>query len=108
MSDPSRESSPYLHHMFQQSYSSPRMNYALNFISSIWEDNRIEKLDNNQCDCLWCDIPFQGINATKALAHVLGIRIMHIKSFLTPFGKHHLSRYKELQNYKADKMTVIS
>ena len=35
---------------------------VLSSISSIWEDNLVEKLENNQWKCLWCDIKFQSIN----------------------------------------------
>ena len=68
----------------------------------------MEKLDNNHWKCLWSDITFQVINATKALYHVLGIRGMNIKIFFPEIDKHHLSTYKYLQKYKSAKKTVIS
>ena len=44
----------------------------LNFISSIWDDDHIQRFDENNWQCLWCYKKFQGMNATKALAQVLG------------------------------------
>ena len=79
MYDPSRESSPNFHHMFLQPESSPIINHMLNLISSIWEDDCIDKIDNNQCKCLWCGITFQVINYTKDMARVLGIMGINIK-----------------------------
>ena len=52
---------------------------VLSYILSIWEDEHIEKLEDNQWKCLQCDVKYQGINATKALAHVIGTKSMHIK-----------------------------
>ena len=83
--------------MFRQSESSPRMNQTLNFISSVWEGNHIEKINNNQWKCLWCDKKSQRINSTRALACVLVIRVAHIKSCFTEIDKHDLSRYKDLR-----------
>ena len=50
--------------------------------------------------CLWCNQSFQGINATKALAHVLGKKGMHIKICYVAMEKDHIKRYQELQHYK--------
>ena len=36
---------------------------------------------------LWCNTSFQVINATKALAHVLGKKGVHIKSCYVPKKK---------------------
>ena len=52
----------------------------LDFISSILDDGCIQSLDENNLQCLWCNKSFQGINYTKALAHVLGKKGMPIKS----------------------------
>ena len=54
------------------------MSQTLDFIYSLWEDDRIEKLDNYHRMCVWCNITFQGINSTKAMDLVLRIRGMHI------------------------------
>ena len=60
MSDSSNNSSPRIHCMSRKSDFPPRMSQELNFISSIWEDDYIEKLANNQWKCLWCDNTFLG------------------------------------------------
>ena len=45
-------------------------------ILSIWEDEHIDMFENNQWKCLWCNVKFQGINATKDLARVIGTKCM--------------------------------
>ena len=52
---------------------------VLSYIPSIRDDDQIEKLKNTQWKCLWCNVKFQGINGTKALAHVIGNKCIHIK-----------------------------
>ena len=71
----------------------------IDFISSIWDDH-ILRLDKNKYHCLWCNTIFQGINANKALAHVLGKKGMNIKSCHVPKYKAHIKRYKDIQQYK--------
>ena len=56
---------------------------------------------------LWCNQIFQGINATKALAHVLGKKGIHIKSCYVAKDKAHTTRYQELQNYKQARKGVL-
>ena len=56
---------------------------------------------------LWCNQTFQGINATKALAHVLGKKGMHIKSCYVAKDKSHTTRYQELHNYKQARKGVL-
>ena len=51
---------------------------------------------------------FQGINTTKALDRVLGIRCMRINSFNAEIDKAHLSRYKYLKKYKSSKNNVLN
>ena len=67
---------------------------VLSSIKSIWEDKHIENLEDNQCKCLWCDVIFQVINATKALSHVIGTKIIHIKQCTASIDQDCLSRYK--------------
>ena len=57
--------------------------------------------------CLWCNKSFQGINATKALSHVLGKKGMHIKSFYVDKDKAHTTRYQELHHYKKTRKGVL-
>ena len=108
MSDSSSTSSSKIHHLFCRLDSSLRNEVILNFISSIREDDCIDKLKNNQWDCLWCGITFQGINAAKALDRVIGIRGLHIKSYNASIDKAQISRYKDIQKYKAAKKTVLN
>ena len=76
---------------------------VLSYISSIWEDDHIERLENNQWKYLWCDVKFKGINANKSLAHV----IMHIKRCIASIDKAHLSIYKDLQLIKSSKKDIL-
>ena len=78
------------------------------FISSIWKDDRIEKFENNQWNCLWCRIKFQGINVTKDMAHVLITRDIQIKSFNAAIDQAHLWRYKYLHKYKTSKNNLLN
>ena len=70
---------------------------VLSSISSIWEDDYIENLENNQWKCLGCNVKFQGINAKKALDYVIGTKCMHIKRSTSSIDQAYLSRYKGLQ-----------
>ena len=81
---------------------------VLSSISSIWEDDHIEKLKKNQWKCLWCDVKFQGINAIKALAHFIGTKFMHINRCTSSIDQAYLSRYKELQQIKATKKGILN
>ena len=65
---------------------------VLTSIKSICEDDQIENLKDNQWKCLLCDVTFQGINATKALAHVIGTKSMHINQCIDSIYQAHLSR----------------
>ena len=56
----------------------------------------------------WCDVKFQGINATKALAHVIGTKSMHIKRCTASIDQAYFSRYKELQKMKAAKKGLLN
>ena len=97
MADPYGNSPSKFHLIFRRKPSNSGNIVVLCSISSIWEDKHIEKLKDNQWNCLWCDVKFQGINATKALAHVIGTKIMHINICTASIDQYYLSRYKELQ-----------
>ena len=73
---------------------------GLSSIKSIGEDKHIENLKDNQWKCLWCDVTFQGINATKSLAHVIGTKSMHINRCTASIDQDYLSIYKELHQIK--------
>ena len=73
------DNSPSKYHLLLGRKPSNSDNIAvLSSISSIWEGDRIGKLENNQWKCLLCDVKFQGINATKYLANFIGTKCMHI------------------------------
>ena len=81
---------------------------VLTSIKFLWGDDQIEKLKDNQWKCLWCDFIFQGINAKKALAHVIGTKCMHIKRCTDSIYQAHISRYNELQKIKAAKKGLLN
>ena len=108
MADP-YGNSPSKYHLIFGSKPSNSVNIAvLTLIKSIWEDDQIENLEDNQWKCLWCDVKFQGINATKSLARVIGTKIMHIKRCKASIDQAHISRYKELQKIKATKKGLLN
>ena len=78
MEDPNGNSPSKYHLLFIRKPSNSGNIAVLSSIKSIWEDKHIEKLEYNQWKCLWCDVTFQGINAKKALDHVIGTKIMNI------------------------------
>ena len=101
--------SPSKYHLLFNRKPSKSGNIAIiSSISSIWEDKHIEKLEDNQWKFLWCDVKFQGINATKARTHVIGTKSFHIKRFTASIDQDYLSRYKELQKIKAAKKGLIN
>ena len=79
----------------------------LDFTSSIWGDDHILRIDEKNWKCLWCNTIFQGINATKALAHVLRKKGMDIKSCYVPKDTAHMTRYQELHHYKQTRKGVL-
>ena len=94
MADPYGNSPSEYHLLFGHKPSNSGNTAVLSSIKSIWEDKHIEKIEDKQWKCLWCDVTFQGINATKALAHVIGTKIMHIKRCTDSIDQDYLSRYK--------------
>ena len=71
MADPSGNSPSKYHLLFSRKPLNSGNIAVLGSISSIWEEEHIEKLENNQWKCLWCNVKFHGVNATKALARVI-------------------------------------
>ena len=108
MEDPYGNSPSNYHLLFSRKTSNSNNIAVLSSISYIWEDKHIEKLEDNQWKCLWCDVKFQGINSTKALAHVIGTKSMHIKRCTASIDQAYLSRYKELQKVKASKKGLLN
>ena len=108
MADLSGNSPSKYHHIFSRKKYHIGNIEVLSSISYNWEVDHIEKLENNQWKCLWCNIKFQGINATKALAHAIVTKCMHINRCTTSIDKSYLSRYKELQQTKAVKKDLLN
>ena len=92
MSSPTSQYSPAFHSFFNKEKTSAETVTKIDFISSIWDDNYIRRIDEKNWQCLWYNQCFQGINATKALAHVLGKKGMHIKSCYVSKEKSHTTR----------------
>ena len=108
MADPHGNSPSKYNLLFRRKPLKSKNIAVLTSIKSIWNDDHIEKLEDNQWKCLWCDVTFQGINATKALAHVIRTKCMHIKRCTASIDKAHISRYKELQQIKAAKKGLLN
>ena len=108
MTDPHGNSPSKYHLLFGHKPSNSKNIAVLTSIKSIWDDDHVEKLEDNQWKCVWCDFTFQGINATKALAHVIGTKCMHIKGWTDSIDQSHISRYKELQQIKAAKKGLLN
>ena len=108
MADPHGNSPSKYHLLFGRKPSNFNNIVVLTSIKSIWDDDHIEKLEDNQWKCLCCDFTFQGINATKSLAHVIGTKYMHIKQCTASTHQAHISRYKDLQQIKASKKGLLN
>ena len=108
MADPPGNSPSKYHHIFSQKPWHIVNIEVLGYISSIWKDDRTEKLENNQWKCLWRNVKFQGINATKAIAHVIGTKFMHINRFRASTDQACLSIYKDLQLIKSVKKGLLN
>ena len=80
-SSPSQSSSKF-NSLFNNENICAETETKLYFISSIWDDDQIIRLDENNWQCLWCDTSFQEINDTKALHRVLGKKSFSIIDFL--------------------------
>ena len=107
MSSPTSQSSPAFHSFFNKEKTSAETATKIYFIPSMWDDDQIWKLDEKNWQYLWCNQSFQGITATKDLAHVLGKKGMHTKSCYVNKDKYHTARYQELQHYKQIPKGVI-
>ena len=108
MADPHGDSSSKYHLLFGRKSSNSKNIAVLTSIKSIWDDDHIEKLEDNKWKCLWCDFTFQGINSTKDLAHVIRTKWMHIKQCTASIDQAHISRYKDLHQIKAAKKGLLN
>ena len=108
MADPSGNSPSKYHHLFSRKPSHAGNIEVISSISSIWEDDHIEKLEKNQWKCLWCNVKCQGINTTKALDHIIRTKFMHIKICRASIDKYYLSIYKDLKKIKSSKKGLLN
>ena len=79
----------------------------IDFISSIWDDYHIVRLDEKHWQCLWYNTSFQGINATKAFSRVLGKKGVYIKSCYVAKDRANIKIYQELQHCKWTRKGVL-
>ena len=103
MYDPYIKSSSKHHPLFHKKEESIKINMKLN----IWDDDCIERLDENNQKCIWCDNTFQVINNTNDLSHVLGTKGVYTKSCFAAIGTYHPTRYQYLKHLKAARKGVI-
>ena len=108
MEDPYGNSPSKYHPLFSRKPSNSGNIVVLSSISSIREYEHIERLEDNQWKCLWCDVKFQGNNETKSLAHVIGTKSMQINRCTASIDRSYLSRYKELQKIKSAKKGLLN
>ena len=108
MADPHGNSPSKYHLLFGRKPSNSKNIAVLISIKLIWDDDHIEKLEDNQWKSLWCDFKIQRINATKVLAHVIGTKCMHINLCTASINQSHISRYKELQQIIAAKKGLLN
>ena len=59
MSSITSQSSPAFHQFINKEKTSTETATKLNFISSIWDDDHIRRLDVENWQCLWCNQTFQ-------------------------------------------------
>ena len=77
---PTSQYSPAYHSFLNKKKTSAETATKLDFISSIWDDDHIWRLDEKNWKFLWCNQCYKGINATKALVNVLGKKGMQISA----------------------------
>ena len=82
-----------------------RKRHPFYFISSIWDDDNIQRLEGNNWHFLWYYKTFKGINATMVLSHIPQKKGMNVKKAY--IDKSHTTKYQELQHLKASQKGVI-
>ena len=92
MADPYGNSPSKYHLIFSRKRTNSGNIAVISSISTILEEKHTEKLEDNLSKCLWCDVKFQVINAKKALAHVIGTKIMLIKRCTDLIDQAYLSK----------------
>ena len=59
------------------------------------------------CQYLWCNTSFQGINDTMDIDHIPRKKSMYIKIYYVPKDKSNITRYQELYNFKQAQKGVL-
>ena len=72
------------HSIFNKEKTSAETETRLNIISYLWDDVHIMSLDEKTDNAYGVIKVLQGINATKALAHIFGKKGLHIGSCYVP------------------------
>ena len=108
MVDPYGKSPSNYHPLFSLKPSNSVNTTVISSISSIWEDEHVDILEDIQWKCLLFDVKVQGINAKKALYHVIGTKIIHIKICTASVDPYFLSIHKELKQIKAAKKGLLN
>ena len=83
MLSPTSQYPSLFHSFFNKEKTSAETATKLDFISSIWDDDHLQRLYEKNWQCLCRNKSIQGINATKAIAHVLGKKGVHINLFFS-------------------------
>ena len=107
MSSTTSQYSSTFHSFFNKYNTSTETETKLDFVSSIWDDDLILRLDEKTGNSYGVIQFPKGINATNYLAPVLEKKGMHIKSCYVPKEKSHITRYHELLNYKLVLMQIL-
>ena len=108
MSDPPGNSPSKYHNLFSHKTLHIGNTEVIISILSMWEDDRIERLEKNQWKYLWCNVIFQVIDDAKDLAHSIRTINMHIERCFDSIYQYHLLRYKDLKLIKAAKKGLIN
>ena len=72
----------------------------INFISYSWDDDHIQRFEENNWQCLCWNKIFQVINDTKDIAHLMGKKGMHIKVFYAYMDKDNVRIYQDINHFK--------
>ena len=71
---------PKYHYLFNNEKTCTETEKNIDYVSSIWDDDQILRLDKKNWQCLWYNKNFQGIDAIKDISHVLRNKDVRIKS----------------------------
>ena len=92
MSASASQSLSNFHLLFHYDKECAKTETMLGFISHIRDNDHINRVGENNWQCLWYNKTFQGIIDTKALAHILDKKGIPIKSCYAYMEKAHITR----------------